>query len=78
MQDDQQLYQRFIGKWQEVTELPPQTVGVLTPVFKRLAPHFKSDPWRLIIPLSLVFILGVFWLIELNSSQVVSILQSSF
>lgn len=72
------LYQNFINKWQEVTEIPPQKVGVLTPYFKKVAPYFKSDPWKIIIPLSLLFILGVFWLVELTTPQVVSVLQTGF
>lgn len=72
------LYQKFINYFDEVTELPPQNMGVLTPYFKKVAPYFKSDPWRVIIPLSLIFILGLFWLLELTTPQVVSILQSGF
>lgn len=72
------LYQKFMQKWDEVTELPPQTIGPFTPMFKRTAPYFKVAPWRVLIPLSFLFAVGIALVFEMTTVQLVSLLQRGF
>lgn len=72
------LYTKFIAKWSEVTELPPQTVGPLTPLYKRAVPYFKIDPWRVIIPVALVFITVTVIILRGTAAEITSVLQLGF
>ena len=73
-----QLYHNFVAKWEEVTELPPQTVGPLTPVYKRAAPLLKVAPWRFIVPLSFIIACAVALVLEVTAVQVATLLQRGF
>lgn len=72
------LYEKFIKRWEEVTEVPPQTVGALTPVYKKTVPYFKVAPWRVIVPAVFIFSAFVALLLEITAVQVASILQKGF
>lgn len=72
------LYEKFIQKWEEVTEMPPQTVGPLTPVYKKTVPLLKIAPWRILIPLAFVVIAGLFLMLQITAAQITSILQRGF
>ena len=72
------LYTNFLQKWTEVVELPPQTVGPLTPVYKRAVPFLKVDPWRVLLPLSLILIVAIVLFLEATAVQITSILQRGF
>lgn len=75
---DDALYQKFLQRWEEVTELPPQKVGPLTPVYKLTVPFFKTAPWRVLIPLSVVLVVFAAVLFEVTAAQVASVLQRGF
>jgi len=72
------LYENFYSRWQEVVELPPQTVGPLTPVYKRVAPFLKHAPWRILIPIALILVCLVALVHNLTAPQVASLLQKGF
>lgn len=72
------LYQKFVARWDEVTELPPQTVGPLTPVYKRTVPYLKIAPWRVLFPLSFVIAASVALLLEVTAVQIATLLQHGF
>lgn len=72
------LYQKFVQKWDEVTELPPQTVGPFTPVYKRTVPFFKVAPWRFLVPLSFVLAAGVALILQVTAVQIATLLQRGF
>lgn len=78
MKKEDRLYQSFFAKWQEVTEMPPQTVGPLTPLYKKTVPYLKVAPWRILGPLSLVLAALVALLMEVTAVQIASILQRGF
>ena len=69
------LYQKFVDRWLEVTELPPQSLGPLTPYYKALARHLKVMPWPLLVVGSLVIVVGLYLLIGSTITFVVTILQ---
>jgi len=72
------LYQKFVAKWEEVTDLPPQTVGPLTPFYKRTVPLFKVAPWRILAPLSLFLALAIALGFEVTVVQIATLLQRGF
>ena len=72
------VYQKFVKRWQEVTELPPQSVGPLTPVYKRLVRFLKVMPWPLLVLSSLFLVLGLYILIGSAITFIVSVLQRGF
>lgn len=72
------LYQKFVQKWDEVTELPPQTVGPLTPVYKRTVPIFKVAPWRLFVPLAFTLAAGFALILQVTAVQIATLLQRGF
>lgn len=72
------LYHQFVSKWEEVTELPPQTVGPLTPIYKRTVPYLKTDPWRIMAPAAFISAVGIALLLEITAVQIATILQRGF
>ena len=71
-------YQKFVKRWEEVTDLPPQTVGPLTPIYKSLARRLKVMPWPALVVGSLVIVIGLYVLIGSAITLVVSLLQKGF
>lgn len=55
------VYQKFVSRWEEVMDLPPQRLGPLTPYYKRMVPYLKVMPLPLLVlgSLFLVFVLYV-------------------
>ena len=72
------LYQNFYSRWIEVVDLPPQTIGPLTPLYKRAVPFFKQAPWRILIPIALIIVCVVALVHNLTAPQVASLLQKGF
>ncbi|HCS79189.1 TPA: hypothetical protein DIV55_05630 [Patescibacteria group bacterium] len=72
------LYQQFYRRWIEVVDLPPQTIGPLTPVYKRVVPFLKHAPWRILIPVALILVCIVALVHNLTAPQVASLLQRGF
>ena len=72
------LYRSFVRKWEEVTELPPQKIGPLTPYFKRTAPYLKVAPWRVFMPAAFLLAVGVALILEVTAIQIATLLQRGF
>jgi hypothetical protein len=71
-------YQKFVKRWEEVTDLPPQTVGPLTPLYKAIARRLKVMPWPALVFCSLVVVIGLYLIIGSAITLLVSILQRGF
>jgi hypothetical protein len=71
-------YQKFVKLWEEVTDLPPQTVGPLTPLYKAIARRLKVMPWPALVFCSLVVVIGLYLIIGSAITLLVSILQRGF
>lgn len=71
-------YQKFVKRWEEVTDLPPQTVGPLTPFYKALARRLKVMPWPALVIGSIIVVIGLYLLIGSAITFLVSILQKGF
>jgi len=71
-------YQKFVKRWEEVTDLPPQTVGPLTPFYKAIARRLKVMPWPALVLCSLVVVIGLYLLIGSAITLLASLLQRGF
>jgi hypothetical protein len=72
------MYQKFVKRWEEVTDLPPQTVGPFTPAYKKMAQKLKVMPWPVLVIGSLVTVVGLYILLGTTITAIVSILQRGF
>ena len=72
------LYNKFVQRWEEVTDLPPQTVGPLTPYYKKVVTKLKVMPWPLLVAGALVIVICLYLLIGSTVTLLVSILQRGF
>ncbi len=71
-------YQKFVRRWEEVTDIPPQTLGPLTPYYKRLVRRLKVMPWPMFVLSSLFIVLGLYVLVGSAITFLVSLLQKGF
>ncbi len=72
------LYQNFKNRWEKVMILPTQTVGPLTPIYKRTVPFLKVAPWRILIPIAFIVVAVLFFLLEITAAQITTLLQRGF
>lgn len=71
-------YQKFVKRWEEVTELPTQSMGPLTPFYKRIVRYLKVMPWPALVICSLVLVVGLYVMFGSAITLLVSILQRGF
>lgn len=71
-------YQKFVRRWEEVTDIPPQTLGPLTPYYKRFVRRLKVMPWPMFVLSSLFIVLSLYILIGSTVTIIVSLLQKGF
>ncbi len=71
-------YQKFVKRWEEVTDLPPQTLGPLTPFYKAFVRRMKVMPWPALVLCSLVVVIGLYLLLGSAVTLLVSLLQRGF
>jgi len=72
------LYQRFVKRWEEVTDLPTQTVGPFTPLYKQVTRRLKVMPWPWFIVVAVCAVVGAFFLVGSAVTFLVTILQRGF
>lgn len=72
------LYHKFVKRWEEVTDLPPQTVGPLTPYYKDAVRRLKVMPWPVLVVGSLVTVIGLYVFFGSAITILTSILQKGF
>lgn len=72
------VYQKFVKRWEEVTDLPPQTVGPFTPYYKMLVRRLKVMPWPMFVGVSVISIIGLYVVLGSTITLIVSILQRGF
>ena len=71
-------YQKFMKRWEEVIDLPPQTVGPLTPYYKSFVRRLKVMPFPWLVVLSIFIVIALYLLIGSAVTIIVSILQRGF
>lgn len=72
------LYHKFVKRWEEITDLPPQTVGPLTPYYKRVVRRLKVMPWPALVVAAIVTVVAMYLVIGSAITIVTSILQKGF
>ncbi|HCM82464.1 MAG: hypothetical protein UW37_C0007G0017 [Candidatus Gottesmanbacteria bacterium GW2011_GWA2_44_17] len=72
------LYERFQKKWSQTMDLPPQTVGPLTPYYKMVTKQLKVMPLPILFLLSTALIICLFFLIGSGITFLTSLLQRGF
>jgi len=72
------LYERFQKKWDETTDLPPQTVGLLTPYYKMVTKRLKVMPIPVLVLISVILIITLFFIFGQGVTFITSILQRGF
>ncbi|KKU95959.1 MAG: hypothetical protein UY27_C0006G0007 [Candidatus Gottesmanbacteria bacterium GW2011_GWA1_48_13] len=72
------MYHKFVKRWEEVTDLPPQTLGPLTPYYKTLVGRLKVMPWPMLVLGSSLVVISLYILLGSSITLLVSILQKGF
>lgn len=72
------LYEKFVQRWEEVTDLPPQTLGRFTPWYKSLVKRVKIMPWPVLVMFSVLLVGVVFVVTGSTIILLVNILQRGF
>lgn len=72
------LYEKFVQRWEEVTDIPPQTLGPLTPLYKKVSKRLKVMPWPALLALSVALVGGLYLLSGPAIIRLVSLLQRGF
>lgn len=71
-------YQKFVARWEKVIDLPPQTLGPLTPLYKTCVRLLKVMPWPYFVLLSIAVVIGLYVMIGSAITILVTLLQKGF
>lgn len=71
-------YWKFVRRWEEVTDIPPQTMGPLTALYKTVTRRLKTMPWFWYVGMSAAVALVLFGLLGQGIARLVTILQAGF
>ena len=71
-------YEKFLRRFEEVLDLPPQRLGIFTPLYKSLVKRIKVMPWPWFLLVSVVVVFGVYMLVGSTITLLVSLLQKGF
>lgn len=71
-------YQKFVRRWEEVTDLPTQNLGPFTPQYKALVRRLKVMPWPVLVAASVIVVVALYLLLGSAITFLVSILQRGF
>lgn len=71
-------YQKFVARWEEVIDLPPQALGPFTPLYKTLIRRLKIMPWPYFAGAAAALVLGIYFIVGSAITLLVTILQRGF
>ena len=71
-------YQRFVKRWEEVMELPPQNVGPLTPYYHALTRRLKVMPWPMLVAVGVGIAIILYLALGTAITILVTLLQKGF
>lgn len=71
-------YLKFVKRWEEVVELPPQTLGPLTRVYKLVTKRLKTMPWPWFFCGSFVVAIALYLVFGPAITNIVTLLQQGF
>lgn len=69
------IYEKFKKRWEEVVEIPPQQVGFLTPLYKRVTKPMKTMPFPILFILSALVVGTLYVVFGSRIAWLVSLLQ---
>ncbi len=72
------LYQKFVKRWEEVTDIPPQKFGILTPYYKYIVGWVKSAPWLFLVCAAALTVVGLYYVLGPSVTYLVTLLQRGF
>jgi len=72
------VYQKFVSRWEETTDLPPQTVGVFTPIYKAITKRLKVMPWPVLMIVGIGCVGMLLMVLGNTIVSLVSLLQRGF
>ena len=71
-------YQKFVKRWEEVVEIPPQSLGPLTKVYKLVTKRLKIMPWPWFVAGSFCIAAALYIMFGSAVSVIASLLQRGF
>lgn len=71
-------YQKFVQRWEEVTDIPPQRLGPFTNIYKFVTKKLKVMPWPWYVIAAIGMAVGLYWLFGTSVSTIVTLLQRGF
>jgi len=71
-------YQKFVKRWEEVTDIPPQTFGPLTSLYKKMTRRLKVMPWPWFVGVSTLLAFGLYLAFGSAIASLVTLLQRGF
>lgn len=71
-------YKKFVERWEEVMDLPVQTVGPFTGIYKMLVKRLKVMPLAALVVCSLLLVIALYILFGSTITLLVSVLQKGF
>ena len=72
------LYAQVVQKWNETTDLPPQTAGPFTPLYKSLTKRLKVMPWPALLAGGILVVSVLYLLFGPGISFITTLLQRGF
>ncbi len=78
MNQNGDVYRKFQKRWEEITDLPPQRVGPLTPLYKEATKRLKIMPWPVFLVVAVCVVVGLYMVFGNGITLLVSILQRGF
>lgn len=76
--EEKKFLNRLRKKQLEVSSVPVQNLGSFNTVYKSVTAYFKIDPWRAIIPLSILSVILFKLMTGVSLVRFVSLLQEGF
>lgn len=75
---EDKLYGLLLQRMHEVAVVPPQTVGPFTPMYKRVVPKLKWQPWRSVAVFSFFLAALLYLFFGVRVVHLASLLQYGF
>jgi hypothetical protein len=72
------LYENLVTKMHEVAIVPPQQLGVFTPIYKKSVSFLKISPWKTVFVFSAISAFILYLLFGQTLVRLVSVLQIGF
>ena len=75
---ESRLFPVLRKKQMEMAFVPPQRIGLLTPLYHRIVPFVKVAPWRVIVVWAFLITIALRFLLGSSFVSLASILQKAF